>query len=134
MPFRASNRASATNNAAIMDNAVRYIQQNRVTDKFQIVKVLMEAAEKISNDGPTKKHLVLESYAKVAAANAHPGTYSAIPITTIELIIDAFIYASKSVMEFNQQTNCWSSFMALFKKSPATTTGTTGTTGQGTVA
>ena len=90
-----------------------------ITDKFQIIQILMEQAERLTARGEQKKNLVLESYMKLNEDGQGEQTYSVIPLATIQLIIKSFIYASKTAIHINEQTGCWTWFTGLFKKKPA---------------
>lgn len=105
-----------------MDTAVDYIRQQKLTDKFQIIKILMEQAERLSADGPTKKKMVIEAYVKLNSVDANvQRTYSMIPLNTIEMIIDALVFASNTAISINKKTGCFAKVKSWFSKKPAVT-------------
>ena len=100
-----------------MERAIQEVRTRKLTNKFDVLNTLMNYAEKLSPNGPEKKRLVLEAYTKLAAEDsANRGTYGVIPITTVELIIDTLIYASKTAIEYNKSTNFLSKLTAMCKK------------------
>ncbi len=106
-----------------MDAGINYIKANGITDKFDIIRVLMEHAEKLSQDGPTKKRLVMEAYVKLNNMDSQvQKTYSMIPLNSIELIIDALVYASQTVIAINKKTGCFAKIKGLFKKKSSAST------------
>jgi hypothetical protein len=108
-----------------MDSAIAYIRQRNITDKFDVVRILMERAEQLSNDGDEKKKLVMEAYVKLNSEES-AGRYKLIPLNSIELIIDALVYASKTAISINQSTGCFDKIKGwiskLMNKSSSTTT------------
>jgi len=107
-----------------MDNAKKIIRDKKITDKYEIVKILMESAERLSNNGDEKKELVIKAYTELTSeAQAGDGRLKllpVIPIGSIITIIEAFIYATKTVVEINKKTGIFDKikdfFTNLFKK------------------
>lgn len=97
-----------------MEKAVDYIKRNGITDKFQVVQILMEQAEQLSNDGDKKKELVIQAYTSIVASDTG-NKFQLVSFASIELIIEALIYASKTVIKINNSTGCLTKFMNLFK-------------------
>ena len=121
-----------------MDNTVAYIQSKGITNEYEIIKLLMEKAEKLSSVGQQKQALVVQSYMKLASDQPKNSTASGeplkvaipvIPVDTIVSIINAIVYISKTAISINDQTGIVtkmkSCFTSIFKKSTTTTTTTT---------
>lgn len=103
-----------------MDEAIENLKKKGITNEFEIVKILMERAEQLSHDGEKKKEMVIESYIKLA--NQQSGDDSdrlklipIVPIDTIVLIIEAFIFISKTAVSINEKTGVWLKVKNFFK-------------------
>jgi hypothetical protein len=103
-----------------MDPAIDRIKREQITDKFEMLRILMERAERLSTDGPTKKQMTMEAYVHLVSSDKrYQQTYSMIPLATIELIIEALIYASKTAVAVNKKTGCITALKGLFTRSSA---------------
>lgn len=103
-----------------MESAIDYIKRNRVTDKFEIIKILMERAERLSPNGAEKKKMVIEAFVNLNNSDSRvEKTYSMIPLNSIELIIDALIFASNTAISINKKTGCFDKVKAWFSKKKA---------------
>lgn len=101
-----------------MQSAIDHIRRQKITNKFDIVKTLMERAERLTSNGEEKKRLVNEAYVNMVNDDAQrlPQLYSTVSLDTINTIVEAFIYVTKTAISVNKSTNCWSAFTSLFKK------------------
>lgn len=112
-----------------MDGAVQFVVDRNITNHLEILRILMERAEKLSDDGATKKRLVMDAYKQVLHAYskraAGPGLQrlGMIPLSTIEAIIEAITYFTKVSISINQTTGCWTKITSWCKKKSTGTTG-----------
>lgn len=88
-----------------MDSAEEEIKKRGVTNEFEIVKILMEQAEKLSKDGEEKKNLVIASYVNLLSNDEGERRLKVMSIDTIIVIINAFVYITKTGIEINKRTN-----------------------------
>jgi len=108
------NMSSGNGNyKADMSPALKTIKDSNMTNELDIIKVLMERSERTKLDGRAKKDLVVKSY--VDLVNGDSQKYKMIPLNTIEMVIEALIYASKTAIAINEKTGCISMIKALFK-------------------
>ena len=80
----------------------------------------MEHAEKVSHDGEQKQKLVIEAYkdlvdARAASQDDRLKALPVIPIATIITIIEAFVYATKTAIAINKETNLFTKIKEWFK-------------------
>ena len=104
-----------------MDAAKKYIIDHKITNEYEVVKILMEQAEKMSNDGEQKKQIVLQAYSELVDARAASPddrlkALPVVPMSTIITIINAFIYASKTLIAINKETGIFNKVKDWFRK------------------
>lgn len=100
-----------------MDTAIDTVRQKKLTDKFDIIRALMERAEQLSTDGDVKKQMVIEAFVKLHESDpTSQRTFQAIPLNSISLIIDAIVYATKTAIAINKRTGCFDKFKQMFTK------------------
>ena len=86
-----------------MEQAIVAIRTNRMDKPFDIVKILMEQAECTKATGIEKKRAVLEAYVKLSTEDGGQQRYNLLPLNNIELIIDSFVYMTKTHIAVNMQ-------------------------------
>jgi len=104
-----------------MDSVIQYINNQNVTDYIQIIKLLMEQAEKISADGGEKFNLVVNAWTTISNSPAFANVLGPVSFETVKAVIETIILATKTTIAVNKSTGCWTSFLSLFKKKPAPT-------------
>jgi len=113
-------REGTKEQSRIMDTAIEDIKKRGITDEFEIVRILMEQAEKQTTDGEKKKDMVVETYVKLLSQDekedGEQKRLKMIPINTIVLIINAFVYITKTGIEINKKTNAWEKVKEFFSK------------------
>ncbi len=99
-----------------MEQAIQYIKTQNIQDYIQIIKILMETAEKQSGDGTTKLELVMTAWKNISASPSYKNITAGVSLDTVHAVIEAIILATKTSIAVNKTTGCWSAFKNLFKK------------------
>ena len=104
-----------------MITAIQYIQSRNIQDYIQIIKILMEYAEKQTTDGTVKLNLVLDAWNTLCLAPFYREILANVSLTTVNNVIETIIFASKTPIAVNAATGCFSSFKKLFKRKKTAT-------------
>ena len=99
-----------------MDAAIAYVKTQNVQDYVQIIKILMESAEKQSTDGSTKYSMVIDAWKKISTAPEFKNILGGVSLETVNGIVEAIILATTTTIAVNKGAGCWKSFLSIFKK------------------
>ena len=101
-----------------MENITNYLirNSNQFHSYFDVIKVLMENAEKMSADGEEKLNLVLSSWEILQKSPCFTAVLGPVNMETVKIVIETTIFVTKSTVAVNKLTGCWTAFRAIFKR------------------
>ena len=105
-----------------MNEVIQYVNSHSVefTSYLDIIKLLMEQAEKQSLDGAEKLTIVLHAWDIIKNGTSFAIDLKSVPTSTVQAIIETIVFATKTTIAVNKSTGCWTSFLALFKRKKVT--------------
>src|SRR5690349_3210942 len=99
-----------------MESAIQYIKTQNIQDYIQVIKILMEHAEKQSSDGSTKFDMVVSAWRQISISPEFRNIFGGVSVETVSAVIEAIILATKTTVAVNKSAGCWTAFLSLFKK------------------
>lgn len=101
-----------------MNEVIEYVKlhSEEFTSYIEIIKLLMEQAERESVDGLEKLTIVLHAWDTIKCSPTIATGLRHVPTSTVQTVIETIIFATNTTIAVNKSTGCWTSFIALFKR------------------